>query len=50
MNHLFEIGEQMKTNHIDCGDFSIDLAGESERNQNLIQNLHALGFKLAINP
>ena len=50
MNHLFEIGEESKTSHIVCGDFNIDIAGESDRKQNLIQNLNALGFELANNP
>ena len=50
MNHLFEIGEESNTNHIVCGDFNIDIAGESDRKQNLIQNLHAIGFELANNP
>ena len=47
MNHLFEIGEQSKTNHIVRGDFNIDIAVESDRKLNRIQNLHALGFELA---
>ena len=50
MNPLFEIGEESKTKHIVCGDFNIDIAGESDRKQNLIRNLHALGFELANNP
>ena len=49
MNHLFDIGEESNTNYIVCGDFNIDIAGESDRKQNLIQNLHALGFELANN-
>ena len=50
MNHLFEIREESNTKHIVCGDFNIDIAGESDRKQNLIQNLHALRFELANNP
>ena len=50
MNHLYEIGEESNTNHIVCGDFNIDIAGESDRKQNLIQNLHDLVFELANNP
>ena len=49
MNYLFEIREESNTKHIVCGDFNIDIAGESDRKQNLIQNLHALGFELANN-
>ena len=50
MNHLFEIQEESNTKHIVCGDFNIDIAGESDRKQNLLQNLQALGFELANNP
>ena len=50
MNHLFEIREESNAKHIACGDFNIDIAGESDRKQNLIQNIHALGFELANNP
>ena len=50
MNHLFEIREESNTKHILCDDFNIDIAGESHRKQNLIQNLHALRFQLANNP
>ena len=49
-NHLFEIREESNTKRIVCGDFNIDIVDESNRKQNLIQNLHALGFELANNP
>ena len=50
MNQLFKIGEEIKTNHLDCGDFNTAIIGESDQKQNLIQSLHALVFELANNP
>ena len=50
MNYLFEIREESNTKLIVCGDFNIDIAGESDRKKNFIQNLHALGFELANSP
>ena len=50
MNQLFKIGEEIKTNQIDCGDFNTAIMGESDQKQNLIQSLHALVFELANNP
>ena len=50
MNHLIEIREESSTKHIVWGDFIIDIAGESDRKLNFIQNLHALGFEHANNP
>ena len=50
MNHLIEIGEESKTNDIVCGDFNLEVQDESDRKQNLMQNLNALGHELANNP
>ena len=38
MKHLIEIGEESNTDHIVCGDFNLDIAGGSDRKQNLSQN------------